>query len=38
MYIPDGSKHESCIVALPFFDRKKNIVRGLDQTIPNRPT
>jgi aminomethyltransferase len=38
MYIPDGSKHESCIVALPFFDREKNIVRGLDQTIPNRPT
>ena len=38
MYIPDGSKHESCIVALPFFDHEKNIVRGLDQTIPNRPT
>ena len=38
MCIPDGSKHESCIVELPFFDREKNIVRGLDQTIPNRPT
>tara|TARA_B100000767_G_scaffold209774_1_gene196765 strand:- start:898 stop:2079 length:1182 start_codon:yes stop_codon:yes gene_type:complete len=37
MCLPDGSYHESHIVDLPFFDQNKNIVRGLDQTIPERP-
>ncbi|MDA9100548.1 aminomethyltransferase family protein [Planktomarina sp.] len=37
MYLPDGSTHESNIVDLPFFDREKNIVRGVDKTIPERP-
>jgi glycine cleavage system aminomethyltransferase T len=37
MYLPDGSTHESHIVDLPFFDREKNIVRGVDKTIPERP-
>ena len=32
--LPDGSQHDAEIVALPFFDREKNIVRGIDRTIP----
>lgn len=34
---PDESLHEVRIVDVPFFDREKNIVRGLDRTIPDRP-
>jgi glycine cleavage system aminomethyltransferase T len=33
----DGSQHECEIVDLPFFDREKNIVRGIDRSIPARP-
>ena len=37
MRLPNGSVHEGEIVELPFFDREKNIVRGVDRTIPKRP-
>lgn len=37
MRLPDGSIHEGEIVDLPFFDREKNIARGVDRTIPKRP-
>ena len=30
----DGSMHPAEIVDLPFFDREKNIVRGVDRSIP----
>lgn len=30
----DGSTHPAEIVDLPFFDREKNIVRGVDRSIP----
>jgi len=36
MRLPDGSIHDGQIVELPFFDQEKNIVRGLDRTIPQR--
>jgi len=32
--LPDGSLYPCEIVHLPFFDREKNIVRGVDRTIP----
>lgn len=32
--VTDGQTHPAEIVALPFFDREKNIVRGVDRTIP----
>lgn len=35
--LPDGSVHASNVVALPFFDREKHIVRGVNRTIPKRP-
>lgn len=34
--LPDGSKHTAQVVDLPFFDREKNIARGVDRTIPQR--
>ena len=34
--LPNGSTHKANIVNLPFFDREKNIVKGKDQTIPDR--
>ncbi|MDA0961941.1 MAG: aminomethyltransferase family protein [Proteobacteria bacterium] len=37
MRLPDGSVHEGEIVQPPFFDQQKNIVRGLDRSIPERP-
>lgn len=37
MRLPDGTVHEGQIVEVPFFDREKNIVRGVDRTIPERP-
>ena len=37
MRLPNGSVHEGEIVELPFFDREKNIVRGVDRSIPKRP-
>ena len=38
MRLPDGSVHEGTIVQPPFFDQEKNIVRGIDRSIPERPT
>ena len=35
--LPDGTLHDGRIVELPFFDRERKIVRGLDRTIPERP-
>ncbi len=35
--LPDGKTHEGKIVDLPFFDREKNIARGVDRVIPKRP-
>ena len=37
MRLPDGCIHEGQVVELPFFDRKKTIVRGVDRSIPERP-
>jgi glycine cleavage system aminomethyltransferase T len=31
--LPDGKVHTADIVDVPFFDRQKAIVRGLDRTI-----
>ncbi len=36
MRLPDGTMHDSRIVALPFFDHEKKIVRGVDRSIPVR--
>jgi aminomethyltransferase len=36
MRLPDGSVHEGQIVQPPFFDQEKNIVRGVDRSIPER--
>ena len=35
--LPNGSNHQANIVQLPFFDHKKNIVKGIDRTIPSIP-
>jgi hypothetical protein len=35
--LPNGTVHDSQIVDVPFFDREKNIVGGVDRTIPVRP-
>jgi len=35
--LPDGSTHKANVVKLPFFDREKNIVRGIDRKIPSKP-
>lgn len=37
MRLPDGTVHDGQVVDVPFFDREKNIVRGLDRSIPQRP-
>ena len=34
LQLPDGSVHDCDIVDVPFFDAEKNIVRGIDRTIP----
>lgn len=36
--LPDGTTEECQIVDLPFFDRERRIVRGVDRTIPERPS
>ena len=36
--LPDGEVHRCRIVDLPFFDQEKNIVRGVDRSIPLEPT
>ena len=35
--LTNGSNHQANIVQLPFFDHKKNIVKGVDRTIPSIP-
>ena len=35
--LTNGSNHQANIVQLPFFDHKKNIVKGIDRTIPSIP-
>ena len=35
--LPDGTEHDCKTVTLPFFDPEKNIVRGIDRTIPDLP-
>ena len=35
--LPDGKVHPCEVVDLPFFDREKKIVRGLDRSIPEIP-
>ena len=35
--LPNGTTNDCQIVELPFFDRERRIVRGLDRTIPERP-
>ncbi len=37
MHLPDGTGHEGEVVELPFFDRERKIVRGVDRSIPGRP-
>lgn len=37
MRLPNESMHDGTIVDVPFFDREKAIVRGLNQNIPERP-
>ena len=32
--LPSGQTHQCKVVELPFFDRDKNIVRGVDRSIP----
>lgn len=34
LQLPDGSQHPADIVGIPFVDPDKNIVRGIDRTIP----
>ena len=34
--LPDGTLHYGQVVELPFFDREKKIVRGVDRSIPER--
>lgn len=36
MRLTDESLHDGKIVELPFFDREKKIVRGIDRSIPKR--
>ena len=34
--LPNGNLHKAEIVNLPFFDKEKYIVKGIDRTIPSR--
>ena len=34
--LPNGNLHNAEIVNLPFFDKEKHIVKGIDRTIPSR--
>lgn len=38
MRLADGSLHQGQIVQPPFFDQARNIVRGVDRSIPERPS
>ncbi len=35
--LPDNSSHIGVVVDLPFFDKEKRIVKGIDRTIPTKP-
>ena len=37
MQLSDGTMHEGSIVDLPFFDKEKRLVKGLDRNLPKRP-
>ena len=37
MQLSDGTMHEGIIVDLPFFDKEKRLVKGLDRSLPKRP-
>ena len=37
MRLPDGSIHQGRIVDIPFYDHAKQIARGVDRSIPERP-
>jgi len=37
MQMPDGATHEGTIVDLPFFDKEKRLVKGLDSNLPKLP-
>ena len=34
--LPNGNLHKAEIVNLPFFDKEKHIVKGIDRTIPSK--
>ena len=36
LQLPNGNLHKAEIVNLPFFDKEKHIVKGIDRTIPSR--
>ena len=35
--LPDNSSHIGVVVDLPFYDKEKRIVKGIDRTIPTKP-
>ena len=35
--LPDKSSHKGIIVDLPFYDKEKKIVKGIDRSIPSKP-
>ena len=35
--LPDNSSHKGIIVNLPFYDKEKKIVKGIDRSIPSKP-
>ncbi len=37
MQLPDDTEHVVDVVDIPFFDQQKQLVRGIDRTIPTRP-
>ena len=35
--LPDNSSHTGVVVDLPFYDKEKKIVKGIDRSIPIKP-
>ena len=35
--LPDNSSHIGVVVDLPFYDKEKKIVKGIDRSIPSKP-
>ena len=35
--LPDNSSHIGVVVDLPFYDKEKRIVKGIDRSIPIKP-